>query len=101
VREGALAGLTIIASRLGGLQEAVEEGAAIGFKGRDPADLAVVLARVLSDADLRNEMSRKAALVCDLEKSVLRMEEIYDFARRSARGDSSNRPPIFPGPPPS
>src|SRR5206468_6511433 len=34
VREGALAGLSVVVSQLGGLVEAVEEGLAIGFRDR-------------------------------------------------------------------
>jgi glycosyltransferase involved in cell wall biosynthesis len=96
VREGALAGLTVIASRLGGLEEAVQEGVALGFRGGDPEDLARVLSRVLAEPQLRDEMSRKGDLVCDLETSVGRMEEIYHFAVRAARGDTTQRPAALP-----
>jgi glycosyltransferase involved in cell wall biosynthesis len=96
VREGVLAGLPVVVSLLGGLREAVEEGVAIGFRGGDSEDLASVLRNVLSDAKLRDNMSRKSARICDLEKNVDRIEEIYHFAERTAHGDSSRRPALIP-----
>jgi glycosyltransferase involved in cell wall biosynthesis len=96
VREGALAGLTVVASGLGGLQEAVDDGFAVGFRGGDADDLARVLARVLAERRLRDEMSRRGDRVCDLETNALRMEEIFAFAQRAARGETTDRPPLFP-----
>ena len=46
-REGALAGLPVLASRVGALEEAVESGLAIGFRAGDADDLARVLEGVL------------------------------------------------------
>jgi len=97
-REGALAGLPVVVSQLGGLGEVVQEGLAIGFRPGDPEDLARVLTRVLSDGELRAEMSRKAGLVCDLVRSAARFEEIYDFAVRSARGEAAARPALVMAP---
>ncbi len=95
VREGALAGLPVVASRLGGLGEAIDEGLALGFRAGDPEDLARVLSRLLSDSELRDGMSRKASLVFDLGRSVARLEEIYDFAQRFARGEPLHSPPLL------
>jgi glycosyltransferase involved in cell wall biosynthesis len=86
-REGALAGLPVIASRLGALEEAVEEGIALGFRAGDPDDLARALARVLSEPGLRDTLRRKAARIRSLEESITRMEEIY----RTAMGPEQGR----------
>jgi glycosyltransferase involved in cell wall biosynthesis len=95
VREGVLAGLPVVVSGLGGLEEAVEEGLAIGFRGGDAEDLARVLSRVVADAQLRDLMSRKSALICDLQRSAARFEEIYEFALRSAHGQPAPRPALL------
>lgn len=94
VREGALAGLPVVASRLGALTEAVADGIALGVRAGDPDDLAQALSRVLAEPALRAEMNRKAAAILTLEKSVLRMEEIYRVALGSA---PDNAPPAAKG----
>lgn len=80
VREGALAGLPVVASRLGGLGEAVEQGLALGFEAGDPVDLARVLRKLLEDESLRDRMSRKAELVQDLANCVQETEKLYQMA---------------------
>ena len=94
LREGVLAGLPVVASRLGGLADAIDDGLAIGFRGGDADDLSRVLSRLSSDAELRDEMSRKSAVVFDLDGNVVRMEEIYGFALRGSRGSGTPRPPL-------
>ncbi len=66
-REGALAGLRVVGSRLGGIQDAVDDGLALGFEAGNAEDLARVLRRLQEDEELRDSMSRKAGLVRDLE----------------------------------
>lgn len=78
--EGALAGVPVIASRLGALAEAVDRGLAVGFRAGDVDDLVRALRLALADAPLRERMSRVATLVGDLETSVTRTEEVYRFA---------------------
>jgi len=77
-REGALAGLPVVASRLGALEEAVDSGMAIGFRAADAGDLAQVLSRVLSDVGAHHTPSTAAILT--LEASGNRMEQIYGAA---------------------
>jgi glycosyltransferase involved in cell wall biosynthesis len=95
LREGALAGLPVVASRLGGLADAIDDGLAIGFRGGDAEDLTRVLSRLSSDPELRDAMSRKSSVVSDLDRSVVRMEQIYRFALCSARADENPRPPLL------
>ena len=77
VREGALAGLPVVAAEIGGLGEAVAEGLALGFRAGDAEDLARVLARLIDDADLRDAMSRKGALVRDIADCAAETEAHY------------------------
>ncbi len=76
-REGALAGLPVIASKLGGLADAVEDGIALGCDPGDAAQLAELIERLCRDEALRDAMSRKAHLVPGIEQCSERIEEIY------------------------
>jgi glycosyltransferase involved in cell wall biosynthesis len=87
VREGAVSGVPVIASRLGALEEAIDDGLAVGFRPGDAADLAQVLSRVLRDPILRGAMATGGARVMPLEASVTRVEEIYRVALSRARDD--------------
>jgi len=91
-REGALAGLPVVASHLGALEEAVDEGIALGFRPGDADDLAHVLSRLLADRSLREAMSRRADRIRTLEQSITRLEEIYGVAF------GSQREPVMPDP---
>jgi glycosyltransferase involved in cell wall biosynthesis len=85
-REGALAGLPVVASDLGALEEAVREGIALGFKAGDADDLARALTRVLNEPALRADMRRKAAGIRNLDQSTARMLEIYEAVTDTAAG---------------
>ena len=76
-REGALAGLPVVASRLAGLAEAVDEGLALGFDAGNAAQLAEVIAQLCDNEDLRDEMTRKAHLVRDINDCVDQIHEVY------------------------
>ena len=80
-REGALAGLPVVAGRLGGVGEAVEQGLALGFEPGDAADLARVLARLCEDRGLRREMASKGALVRSIEDCTRETLELYEEVR--------------------
>jgi glycosyltransferase involved in cell wall biosynthesis len=80
-REGALAGVPVVASRLGALEEAINDGIAIGFRAGDAHDLAHVLSRVLDESAPHARPS--IAGIRDLDSSVGRMEEIYAVATGS------------------
>jgi glycosyltransferase involved in cell wall biosynthesis len=80
-REGALAGLPVIASELGALEDAVESGIAIGFRAGDAAQLTAVLERVLAnppEAHAARALAERSVLT--LEASADRIDEIYRFA---------------------
>jgi glycosyltransferase involved in cell wall biosynthesis len=83
-REGAAAGVPVVASRLGALEEAIDEGLAIGFRAGDADDLARVLGRVLGASNLPDATSRGAARLVSLDASVTRMEAIYRVAAGSS-----------------
>ncbi len=94
-REGALAGLPVVASRIGGLAEAVEEGLALGFEAGNAEELAAAIARLCDDQDLRDEMSRKAHLVRDVEQCAADTDEVY----RAALDRAADRATVpAPGP---
>ncbi|MFQ5503380.1 MAG: glycosyltransferase family 4 protein [Planctomycetota bacterium] len=80
VREGVLAGLPVVASRLGGITEAVDQGMALGFEAGNAKDLARVLRQLLEDDALRDRMSRRADLVRDMSSCVEETEKLYQVA---------------------
>jgi glycosyltransferase involved in cell wall biosynthesis len=80
-REGAAAGLPVIASRLGALAEAVDEGVAVGFRAGDGEDLAGVLARHLGAQPRSNAGTATATL----EAGVALVEQIYRSVLGEAR----------------
>ncbi len=85
-REGVIAGLPVVASDVAGISEAVRRGLVLGFSPGDPEDLACVLRRLLDDADLRDEMSRKVDLVRSIEDCARETLRVYEAAcaRRGA-----------------
>ena len=99
-REGAVAGLPVVASNLAGLAEAVDEGLVLGFEAGSGEDLAQAIARVCDEADLRNELTRKAHLVRDMEACAAEIEEVYHEARAASAKAVSSPSPVasVPGP---
>jgi glycosyltransferase involved in cell wall biosynthesis len=76
-REGALAGVPVVVSDVGGLHDVVESGLALGFRPGDADDLARVLTRLIEDDALRAEMGNKGHLVRDIEQCVVETEAHY------------------------
>ena len=76
-REGALAGLPVVAFDIGGLAQAVADGLALGCEPGNAEELAERIARLCDDEDLRDEMSRKAHLVDDMEQCATAIEAVY------------------------
>ena len=76
-REGALAGLPVVACDLAGLGEAVEQGLALGFEPGNAEELAEVMERLLDDPDLRDRMSRQAHKVRDVIDCANEITEVY------------------------
>jgi len=77
-REGFLAGVPVIASRIGALEEAFEEGrGGLGFRAGDPADLARVLDRFAGDEDLRASLAASIPRVRTMEECARELLEIY------------------------
>ncbi|PIE25637.1 MAG: hypothetical protein CSA62_00535 [Planctomycetota bacterium] len=81
-REGAIAGLPVVASCIGGITDAVTEGIALGFEPGDVAGLVAVLTRLLDEPELRDRMSRQGARVRELDDAAARTADIYDRAGR-------------------
>jgi glycosyltransferase involved in cell wall biosynthesis len=81
VREGALAGLPVITSRLGGIGDALDQGIAIEFPRGDATALAEALQRVL-DAPPDREVIRARAdqAVATVEQATDRIDAIYQVA---------------------
>jgi glycosyltransferase involved in cell wall biosynthesis len=85
-REGALAGLPVVASNIAGIRDAVDSGMVLGFEPGDAEDLARVLAEVLDDETLRDRMSRQAGLVRDISECAAETEHQYEaMLERTAR----------------
>lgn len=76
-REGALAGLPVIAFNLAGLTEAVDEGLALGCEAGNVRQLADAIARVCDDEDLRDELTRKAHIVRGVMDCAENIQSIY------------------------
>lgn len=85
VLEGMDAGLPVVASRVGGLPEVVQdEGTGLLVPERDPAALAAAIERVLSSADrgaaLGAEGRRRVETEYRAARMVRRIESIYEVA---------------------
>ena len=76
-REGAVGGLPVIVSDLGGLAEAVETGLAYGVAPADPVALARAIEKMCDDEELRDAFSRKADRVPEPDVSIQQIESIY------------------------
>lgn len=62
VLEGMAAGLAIVASKVGGVPEAIVDGeSGLLVNPRDPTSLAAALTRLAADTDLRHRLARNAA----------------------------------------
>ncbi len=99
-REGALAGLPVIAFEVGGLEEAVSQGLVVGCPVGDARELAGVIRRLCDDEELRDEMSRKAHLVHDIAQCAAEIEEVYQGVLadgRSRGAETTVTTPAGPG----
>jgi glycosyltransferase involved in cell wall biosynthesis len=91
VREGALAGLPVIASRLGGIEDAIEDGIATGFRAGDAGELARQLARALDEPAPPVPPTVDPRGVPTPEANAARLEAIYQFASGVALSDTLDR----------
>jgi len=82
VLEGMAEGLPSVASRIGGLSEAIEDGVTgLLAEPRDPADLADKVVRLLSEPGLRRGMAARGREVVagrDRETHMARVEAVYE-----------------------
>ncbi len=78
VKEAFLAGVPVVASRLGGMAEAVQEGHnGLLFEPGDAADLGRVLGRVLNEPDLLPRLRRGIPKVRSLAEDARALRNIY------------------------
>ncbi|MEM9553067.1 MAG: glycosyltransferase [Acidobacteriota bacterium] len=76
-REGARAGLPVVVSALGGLQEAADSGVAVGVPPGDYVALAATLAELIDDPERRLALGCVGRQVCRIEESLQALEEVY------------------------
>jgi glycosyltransferase involved in cell wall biosynthesis len=78
IREGFLAGVPVLASDLGAMSEAIEDGiSGLHFRPGDVTDLRLKMRRIADDPDLRRRLSNQGHRVKSIEDNVLELEEIY------------------------
>lgn len=90
VMEAMSLGKAVVASRLGGPAEVVEDGSGFLFDPAAPADLAALLERLRADAALRSaagERARARVAAFSVERNVEEIARLYDevLARRRRR----------------
>ncbi len=84
LREGRLAGLPVVASRIGALEEAVVDGeTGLLVEPGDVDALRAAIERVAGDADLRDRLSSAAGGATGMEEHAAAMEALYERARSS------------------
>jgi len=78
IKEAFLAGVPVVASRLGGLAEAVADGEnGLLFRPGDAADLAAVLQRLVGDPGLLRRLSSAVPRVRSLDEDARSLRETY------------------------
>ncbi len=81
IREAFLWKIPVIASKIGAIQEAFEEGkGALFFTPGDPKDLAQKIQMILDNPDLLRKLKRSIPEPMSMEEHVKKLEEIYDEA---------------------
>lgn len=84
IREGALAGLPVLASAHGAMGEAVDQGIARGFRPGDAQDLAQRLAELIEEAPAREELLAAAARVRSIADCAAETAKHYERALQTA-----------------
>ncbi|HKD99770.1 MAG TPA: glycosyltransferase family 4 protein [Planctomycetota bacterium] len=84
IREGFLANVPVIASRLGPMADAIEDGVTgLLFEPGNAADLERCLRRVMDDARLRNDLARAPKSVPTIAETAERLLELYLSVERA------------------
>jgi len=76
-REGALAGVPVVGSKLAGIGEAVQEGLILGFEKGDVDDLTRQLLRLCEEPELRRKMSNTRNLVRSMSSCAEETVDLY------------------------
>jgi glycosyltransferase involved in cell wall biosynthesis len=88
VHEAFLAGVPVVASRLGGHAELLATGGGLLYDADDPTDLAAKLRRLYEEPGLARRLAASAPAVKTMQDHVTELHEFYEellTARRSAR----------------
>jgi glycosyltransferase involved in cell wall biosynthesis len=88
VHEAFLAGVPVVASRLGGHAELLAGGGGLLYEADDPSDLAAKLRRLYDEPGLARRLAETAPPVKTLQDHAVELHDFYDrllAARRSVR----------------
>ncbi|MCB9881588.1 MAG: glycosyltransferase [Planctomycetes bacterium] len=85
IREGALAGLPVVASDHGAMSEAVAQGYALGFRPGDAQELAHALGRVTDEPELRASLVAHASRIRSIDACARETLEHYLRLHREVR----------------
>ncbi|RIL07886.1 MAG: hypothetical protein DCC71_01405 [Proteobacteria bacterium] len=91
IHEGFLAGIPVVASRMGGSSELIEAGGGLLYDADDPLALRAALLRLYEEAGLARGLAAAAPPVKSLKEHVAELVELYDrvrFARGRAHADA-------------
>ncbi|KKW32860.1 MAG: hypothetical protein UY76_C0015G0001, partial [Candidatus Uhrbacteria bacterium GW2011_GWA2_52_8d] len=87
ILEAMAAGIPVIASRVGGIPEALEQGGGILLKQGDPETLAQTIALLIQDEPFRLSLASQASLIAQQRFSVERMgERTFDLYQEVMNG---------------
>jgi len=91
VHEAFLAGVPVVAARMGGLVDLVEDGrSGLLYEARDDAALASALRRLIEEPGLLERLSAARPPVKSLERDVLEWEAVYEEARALRRAEAGS-----------
>lgn len=78
IREGFLAGVPVIASRLGAMEEAIEDGeTGLLFRPGDAADLRDTMRRIVDEPDLRRRLAESPKSVKGIDENAAEYLSVY------------------------
>jgi glycosyltransferase involved in cell wall biosynthesis len=89
IHEGFLAGIPVVASRMGGSTELIEAGGGLLYDADDPLALRAALRRLYDEPGLARRLAASAPPVKSMKEHVAELVELYDRVageRRRSRG---------------
>jgi len=88
IHEAFLAGVPVVASRIGGSTELLEAGGGLLYEADDPQALRAQLRRLYDEPGLARQLAASAPRVKSMKEHVVELVELYDRARCGRRGTS-------------